>query len=84
METNNITINLTEVSEVLASKKLFEHYQLFNSEKTEEEIKDMIMFEGDDGVLYYKEEAQELFNDFYAEYWDLIKDLETMIYHESV
>jgi hypothetical protein len=75
IETNNITINLTEVSEVLASKKLFDHYQFFNSAKTEEEIENMIMFEGDDGVLYYKEEAQDMFNTFYAEYWNLIIDL---------
>lgn len=71
METNNITINIVELCSELAAKKLLEHYQFFNSEKTEDEIEDMITFEINN-VISYKEEAQDMFNDFYDEYWDLI------------
>jgi hypothetical protein len=75
MEINNITINLVEAATELATKKLLEHYQFFNSEKTEEEIENIISFEGSDGVFYYKEEVQDMFNDFYDEYWDLIMSI---------
>ena len=74
METNNITINIVELCSELASKKLLEHYQFFNSEKTEYEIEDMITFEINN-VISYKEEAQDMFNDFYDDYWDLIMSI---------
>lgn len=75
METNNITLNLSETCSELSSKKLIEHYKLYYPEKTKEEIEDMIMFESADGVWYYKEEAQDMFNNFYDDYWDLIMSI---------
>ena len=72
---NNIKINLGEACSELSTKKLIEYYHPYFPEKTEEEIEDMIMFEGDDGVLYYKKEAQDIFNTFYGEYWDLLKNI---------
>jgi hypothetical protein len=74
IEIGNITINIVELCSELASKKLLEYYQFFNSEKTEYEIEDMISFEIDN-VISYKEEAQDMFNDFYDDYWDLIMSI---------
>ena len=74
IEIGNITINIVELCSELASKKLLEHYQFFNSEKTEYEIEDMITFEINN-VISYKEEAQDMFNDFYDDYWDLIMSI---------
>jgi hypothetical protein len=74
MEIGNITINIVELCSELASKKLLEHYQFFNPEKTEYEIEDMISFEINN-VISYKEEAQDMFNDFYDDYWDLIMSI---------
>jgi len=74
IEIGNITINIVELCSELASKKLLEHYQFFNSEKTEGEIEDMITFEINN-VISYKEEAQDMFNDFYDDYWDLIMSI---------
>ena len=69
-----LTINIIELSSELANKRVFEHYRFFNSGKSEDEIEDMIMFE-ENGVLYYKEDAQDMFNDYYDEYYSIIESL---------
>ena len=71
---NKVTLNPIELCSELANKRVFEHYKFFNSSKSEDEIEDMIMFE-ENGVLYYKEDAQDMFNDFYDEYWTIIEKL---------
>lgn len=71
---NKVTLNPNELCSELANKRVFEHYRFFNSGKSEDEIEDMIMFE-ENGVLYYKEDAQDMFNDYYDEYYSIIESL---------
>ena len=73
---NNITINICEISTELANKRVFEHYRFYNSDKTEDKIEQMILKDDlDNGTLIYTEDAQELFDEFYNEYYSIIESL---------
>jgi len=73
---NKVTLNPVELCSELANKRVFEHYRFFNSSKSEDEIEDMILKDDlDNGTLIYTEDAQELFDEFYDEYYSIIESL---------
>jgi len=57
----NITINILEASCSLAHNKLVEHYK--DSD---------IIFKDDNGTLIYTDEAQDIFNEYYDYYFDIL------------
>ena len=74
--TNEIKINILEVSSTLANTKLFEYYKRNNYSLSQDELEDLILVEDEEGVLVYTEDAQDLFNNFYDEYYSILENLE--------
>lgn len=73
---NKVTLNPVELCSELANKRVFEHYIFYNSDKTEDEIEQMILKDDlDNDTLIYTEDAQELFDEFYDEYYSIIESL---------
>ena len=70
----NITINILEASSSLAHNKLVNYYKTYNSDKSEGEIENMIIVEDGDCGLHYTEEAQDIFNDYYDYYFDILNE----------
>lgn len=62
----NININILEVASELAHKKLEEHFE-FETSKIYEWVSD--------DESRYTEEAQDLFNEWYDNYYDLLFNL---------
>ena len=62
----NININILEVASELAHKKLEEHFE-FETNKIYEWVSD--------DESRYTEEAQDLFNEWYDNYYDLLFNL---------
>jgi len=70
----NIEINLLELVSELAELKLVERYEMNNLGYTDEEVHALIFNESKE-ITTYKEEAQEIFNDYYYEFYDVIEKL---------
>lgn len=67
-----ITINLLELAAKLAYDKLRADYDENNKGKSQEEILQMIFTENDNGDFIYTDEAQEVFNEYYGEFYNTI------------
>lgn len=63
--TSNVTINIVELASELATEKLFDNWQ--------ESIK--IYVDEDADCLEYTEEAQDIFNEYYDQYYSMIENL---------
>ena len=74
--TNEIKINILEVSSTLANTKLFEYYKRNNYSLSQDELENLILIEDEEGVLVYTEDAQDFFNNFYDEYYSILENLE--------
>lgn len=72
---NQVTLNPVELCDVLATRDVFNHYKLYNSDKSEDEIEDMIYVEDEENTFIFREDAQDIYNDYYDEYWTIIEDL---------
>jgi hypothetical protein len=74
---NLITVGICELSDELATREIFNYYKLHNSGKSEDEIEDMIYVEDEDekNCFIFRDEAQDMFNDLYNEYYTLIEKL---------
>lgn len=70
-----ITIDPQEVSAELAERQLIKDVINFNKGKTEKEYNNMIYVEDAEGNCTYTEQAQDIFNDYYDEYYSLMMDL---------
>ena len=72
---NKVTLNPVEICDALATREVFNHYKLYNSGKSEDEIEDMIYVEDEKDTFILREEAQDMYNDYYDEYWTFIENL---------
>ena len=73
---NKVTLNPVELCSELAEKRVFEDFTNWNPSKSEDYIENMIFKEDlDTGITFYTDEAQELFDEFYDEYWTIIEYL---------
>ena len=74
---NEVILNPVEFCDVLATRDVLNHYKLYNSGKSEDEIEDMIYVEDEKDTFILREEAQDMYNDYYDEYWTFIENLAT-------
>jgi hypothetical protein len=62
----NVTLNILELASELAYEKLLNHYNDNTS----------LIYEYDEsGDSYYTDEAQDLFNEYYDEYYEMIEKI---------
>lgn len=59
-------INSLEVASELADLRVLEHFNY---------VKEDIYFEDMDGIITYRDDAQDVFNDYYNQYLTLLTDL---------
>lgn len=73
---NKVIVNICELCSELAHKRLIEYYKEVYHHTSEEEIENMIMIDDlDEGTFVYTEQAQDMFNQLYDEYWTIIENL---------
>lgn len=67
-----VTVNVVELSAELAEDKLLIDFKRANPELSSEELRVKIYTKQDNGDIHYTEEAQEMFNTLYEDYFDLV------------
>lgn len=72
---NKVTLNLIKLCDILSTRDVFNHYKLYNSGKSEDEIEYMIYVEDEKNTFIFRKEAQDMYNDYYDEYWTIIENL---------
>lgn len=74
---NKVTLNPVELCSELAIRELYQSYRNHHSllHLSDEEVEDRITEEDKNGEFHYTEEAQDIFNKIYDEYWTITEKL---------
>lgn len=74
-----VAVNIIELASELADKKLQEIQQEELKAKDCVSMPNGIVKEEPNGDVIYTEEAQDLFNDYYDQYWNLINNVSQVL-----
>ena len=77
---NKVTLNPVELCDELATRDLFNHYRNVHystHDLSNEEIEDLVYVEekNEKGTFVFTELAQDMYNEYYDEYWTLLEKL---------